>query len=100
MILALTRKAIAFNILSSSTSLIGAVGAYLILPAIEWIVPYMLAFSAASFIYIALADLVPGRRHTHSLNHLATELGAILAGVGSIPIIHLLTHAISHLHRF
>jgi wyosine [tRNA(Phe)-imidazoG37] synthetase (radical SAM superfamily) len=38
----------------------------------------------ASFIYIALADLVPGRRATGGLRSLAWELLLIALGIGTI----------------
>jgi wyosine [tRNA(Phe)-imidazoG37] synthetase (radical SAM superfamily) len=38
----------------------------------------------ASFIYIALADLVPGRRATGGLRSLAWELPLIALGIGTI----------------
>ena len=57
-------RALWFNTLSSLAALPGAVMTFFLLPVIQWLVPYLLSVSAASFIYIALADLVPGRRAT------------------------------------
>jgi len=45
--------------------------------------------SAASFIYIALADLVPGRHGTGGLRSLAWELPLIAAGIGTIAALRL-----------
>jgi zinc and cadmium transporter len=46
--------------------------------------PYILAISAASFIYIASADLIPGlHRHT-SPRESALQLLLVLAGIGTI----------------
>ncbi len=77
-------RALWFNTLSSLTALIGAVLTYFLLPVMQTSVPYLLSVSAASFIYIALADLVPGRRSTGGLRSLAWELPLIALGVGTI----------------
>ena len=77
-------RALWFNALSSLTALAGAVIAFFLLPVIQVLVPYFLSVSAASFIYIALADLVPGRRATGGLKSLMWELPLIALGVGTI----------------
>jgi len=77
-------RALCFNALSSLAALPGAVLTYFLLPVIQWMVPYLLSLSAASFIYIALADLVPGRRVTGGLRSLAWELPLIGMGIGTI----------------
>lgn len=59
------RKALLFNVLSSLTTVIGGVAAYSSLADTQRAVPYVLAVAAASFIYIAIADLIPTlHRHT------------------------------------
>lgn len=52
-----------FNIMSSLSTLIGAVLAYLFLTEIDIVIPYIMAISASSFIYIAIADLIPTLHH-------------------------------------
>jgi zinc and cadmium transporter len=82
-------RALWFNALSSLAALAGAVIAFFVLPIIQSLVPYFLSVSAASFIYIALADLVPGRRATGGLKSLAWELPLIALGVGTIVALRL-----------
>ena len=77
-------RALWYNTLSSLAALLGAVMTYLLLPVVQTLVPYLLSVSAASFIYIALADLVPGRRATGGLRSLAWELPLIVLGIGTI----------------
>lgn len=62
---------------------------YFLLPVVQSVVPYLLSVSAASFIYIALADLVPGRRGTGGLRSLAWELPLIASGIGTIVALRL-----------
>jgi zinc and cadmium transporter len=82
-------RALFFNALSSLTALIGAVMTFFLLPVIQLLVPYLLSVSAASFIYIALADLVPGRRDAGGLRSLAWELPLIALGIGTIAALQL-----------
>lgn len=53
------RKAISLNILSSISTIPSAILAYYSLDVIQTAIPYAIAISAASFLYIALADLYP-----------------------------------------
>lgn len=77
-------RAFLFNALSSFAALPGAILTYYLLPFIWWAVPYLLSLSAASFIYIALADLVPGRRSAGGVRTLVREMALIGLGVGTI----------------
>jgi zinc and cadmium transporter len=80
-------RALGFNALSSLAALPGAVLTFFLLPFIHPLVPYLLAVSAASFIYIALADLVPGRRASGGLRSLAWELPLMALGIGTIIVL-------------
>ena len=53
-------KALLWNGLSGLATLAGAVLAYVALAQATWVVPYALAVAASGFLYIGLADLVPG----------------------------------------
>jgi len=77
-------KAFVLNGLSASATLPGAVVAYFWLGETHEAVPYILALSAASFIYIAAADLIPGlhRQVTPAASVRQTVL--LLAGIGTI----------------
>ncbi|OFW82796.1 MAG: hypothetical protein A2018_00095 [Alphaproteobacteria bacterium GWF2_58_20] len=82
------KRALFFNVLSSLTSIAGALLTYALLPVASRLVPYLLAMAAASFIYIALADLVPGRRKASSLKSLALEMTLIAGGILTIALLH------------
>jgi zinc and cadmium transporter len=53
-------KALWLNLLTSLTSVLGGVFAWVALGAAMHYLPYALAFAAASFLYVAVADLIPG----------------------------------------
>ena len=82
-------RALLFNGLSSLAALLGAVLTYFLLPIVESWTPYLLSLSAASFIYIALADLIPGRRSGGGLRSLLWELPLIGLGIATIVAFHL-----------
>jgi zinc and cadmium transporter len=52
-------RAFFYNILSSLTTVIGGVLAWYALQDVQHFLPYVLAVAASSFIYIAVADLIP-----------------------------------------
>ena len=81
-------RALLLNTLSSLTTLPGAVIAYYFLGATMEAVPYILALSAASFIYIAVADLVPSLHRQVGLKSTLGQLVLILAGIGTIAAFH------------
>ena len=81
-----TQRALLFNGLSSLTAIAGGVLGYFALGAMEEILPYILTIAAASFLYIAISDLLPmlrreGHRHTSMW-----QTGAMLAGIAVIAL--------------
>jgi zinc and cadmium transporter len=82
-------RALALNLLSSLTTLPGAVIAYFFLGATREVVPFILALSAASFIYIAIADLVPSLHRQVGLKPAITQLALVSGGIGTIAVFRL-----------
>lgn len=81
-------KALLLNGLSSLTTIPGALLAYLWLEQVSLMVPYILALSAASFIYIALSDLVPVLSRNVGNGATVRQLLLMLAGIGTIALFH------------
>lgn len=75
------KKAFTYNIISSSTTIPAAIISYFILDAIFFIVPFLLAISAASFIYIALSDLTPDLHQHTDLKYMVRQLIMIIMGI-------------------
>lgn len=82
-------KALLSNGLSSIATLPGALLAYFWLGETREAVPYILANSAASFIYIATADLIPTLHRQVSLLVSLCQLILLLAGIATIAFFHL-----------
>lgn len=77
-------KALAFNLLSSLATLVGGLLAYFALSAVQGVVPVFLALAAASMIYVAVADLIPGLHKRTELRATLQQVLLISAGVASI----------------
>ena len=85
-------RAFAYNLLTSLTTLIGGLVAYHALGAVQAALPYVLAVAAASFIYVAVADLIPGLHRRLDPATTVRQLALILAGVLTIYLTHATLH--------
>jgi zinc and cadmium transporter len=81
-------RALAYNLLSSLATLVGGLLAYFALSAAQGAVPVMLAVAAASMIYVAIADLIPGLHKRTELAATVQQVALILLGVASIVVVH------------
>ena len=54
------RKALLLNVLSALASAAGAIAAFLAFDIVPRTLPYFLVLAASSFLYVAMADLIPG----------------------------------------
>jgi zinc and cadmium transporter len=81
-------RALLYNLLASLPTLVGALLAYTFLNTVQSFTPHVMAFSAASFIYIASADLIPGLHRQTGLADAARQLLLILAGIATIILAH------------
>ncbi len=79
--------AFAFNLLSSVATLIGGLLAYFALQSLQSMVPPLLGLAAASMIYIAVADLIPGLHKRPEIAATVEQVVLIGLGVGSIVLV-------------
>ncbi len=84
------KRALATNILSSLTTIIAAIIAFFALEPMASIVPYVIMISAASFIYIALADLSPELHH-HKRDGKLVLRQVLFIGIGIATVLLILT---------
>lgn len=77
-------KALAFNLLSSLATLLGGLLAYFALSGMQEWVPTMLGLAAASMLYVAVADLIPGLHKRTELRATLQQVLLIGLGVASI----------------
>jgi zinc and cadmium transporter len=76
--------ALALNLLSSLAMLVGALLAYFTLQTAQGWIGTVLALAAASMIYVAVADLIPGLHRRPELHATAQQVVLIALGVGLI----------------
>lgn len=79
-------RAFAYNLVSSLATLPGVLIGWYWLAEVRQAIPFVLAVSAASFIYIAVADLVPGLHRRTGARAVAGQTLLILAGIGTIAL--------------
>ena len=87
-------KALFYNVLASLTTIIGGVLAYYSLEDLHNILPFFLALASSSFIYIAVADLIPSLHKKTDIKTSLQQIVLILAGVLVISSLHGLAHDI------
>lgn len=75
------KRAFVFNLISGLSAVLGGVIGYFVLETMESLLPYALAVAAASFIYIALSDLLPEMMRRSSLAKSLPEVALVLLGV-------------------
>ena len=80
-------KALVFNLLSSLATLVGALLAYFALSDLQEWIPTILGLAAASMIYVAVADLIPGLHKRTELKATLQQVLLICLGVGSILLV-------------
>ncbi len=85
-------KALFYNVLSSVTTVIGGILAYYSLRNTEAVLPYVLAVAASSFIYIAVADLIPTLHEKVEVKETIQQILLIATGVGLIYVTHATLH--------
>lgn len=79
------RRALFYNLLSGLAAVLGGVAGYFALEQGRALLPYVLVVAAASFIYVALADLIPGlHRETRRDGEWFWQFALMLVGVAII----------------
>jgi zinc and cadmium transporter len=73
--------ALGLSILSAGGAVTGTVAAFLAFDHLPGVLPYALTFAAASFLYIAMADLIPGLHRGKVDAGAFKQLAILVAGV-------------------
>lgn len=85
-------RALTLNLLTSLTSVLGAVAAYFLLGDVTRLLPFAIAVAASSFLYIAVADLIPGLHRRVDPGSGAKQFVFIVLGVLVIYVSHRMAH--------
>lgn len=86
------KRAMVLNVASGAAGIAGALVGYSMVSVLPHVRPYVLAFSSASMLYIAMSDLIPDlHRGTVDRNSLRQVL-LIAAGIGTVMLLGRLSH--------
>ncbi len=88
-------KALFYNVLASLTTVVGGVLAYFSLEDLHDTLPYFLALAASSFIYIAVADLIPSLHTKTDIKTSLQQIALIVMGVLLICLLHNIAHSVT-----
>ena len=87
-------QALLLNMLSSTAMMIGGILAYYTLQAMEQWIPSLLGLSAASMLYVSIADLIPGLHRRPEFHATIQQVVLIALGVGTIWLVGELAHSL------
>lgn len=80
-------KALMLNVLSAVSSAVGAAAAFFAFDLVPRMLPHFLALAAASFLYVAMADLIPGLHRGRTDAGSLRQIVLIAAGVLTMLVI-------------
>ena len=86
-------RALFFNALSGLAAVAGGVLGYFVVGPWESLFPYLLVVAASSFVYVAVADLIPQLQHRLTAKGTALQLMWLAVGIGIVAL------ATSQLHE-
>lgn len=81
------RRALLLNVLSAGASGLGAIAACVSFDLVPRLLPYFLALAAASFLYVAMADLIPGLHRGRTDASSMRQILLIGAGIASMLVL-------------
>ena len=78
------RQALLFNLFSSAATLLGGLSTYFMLQDMNHFIPSLLGLAAASMIYVAMSDLIPGLHKRPEIGATVQQVALITLGISSI----------------
>jgi zinc and cadmium transporter len=79
--------------LAGAITALGGLAGYALLDQLHDLLPYMLAIASSSFIYVALADLIPQLQKRLSSRETAAQIVWLLCGIGLVSAVSMLAHS-------
>ncbi len=84
------------SLAGSVTALGGLVGYVLVVPLVE-LLPYFLVVASSSFVYVALADLIPQLQTRLSALQTVVQIGWLMLGIALVSLVSLVS-SLAHMH--
>ena len=79
--------------LAGAVTALGGIAGYLLLESLSGLLPYMLAIASSSFIYVALADLIPQLQKRLSSRETAAQIVWLVSGIALVSGVSTLAHS-------
>jgi zinc and cadmium transporter len=92
------RRALIKVTLAGGTTLVGGLAGLLMLGQLQDYLPYFLVMASSSFVYVALADLIPQLQKRMSGQETAAQLLWLALGIGLVWACFAISHSLGHAH--
>ena len=79
--------------LAGAITALGGLAGYVLLEQLHGVLPYMLAIASSSFIYVALADLIPQLQKRLSSGETAAQIVWLASGIALVSAVSVLAHS-------
>ena len=79
--------------LAGAITALGGLAGYALLDQLHGVLPYMLAMASSSFIYVALADLIPQLQKRLSSRETAAQIVWLMSGIALVSAVSVLAHS-------
>ena len=79
--------------LAGTVTALGGLVGYFLVEQLRDYLPYFLTVASSSFIYVALADLIPQLQRRLSLRHTAAQIAWLAVGIAMVALVSSLAHA-------
>ena len=79
--------------LAGAITAFGGLAGYALLDQLHGVLPYMLAIASSSFIYVALADLIPQLQKRLSSRETAAQIVWLMSGIALVSAVSVLAHS-------
>ena len=80
-------RALTLNLLSGVGGIAGALAVYFTLGHLPSVLPYVIAFAAGSFLYVAMSDLIPSLHRGQPDVHPVGQVGLIAGGLVTLLVV-------------
>lgn len=78
------KQSLWLNVLAGSMAMVGGLIGWATLSGVHGVIPYVMALALASFVYIAVADLIPELQEHRKPHDFPLQLGLLLAGIAVV----------------
>jgi zinc and cadmium transporter len=85
-------KALAKLSAAGAVTVLGGIVGYLLVEQLQSLLPYLLVIASSSFIYVALADLIPQLQKRLSLRQTVAQIAWLGVGIGLVTLVSSLAH--------